>query len=127
MGLCVRFGGSWDSNLYLLEFPYNNGFQATIGMTPYEALYGKKCRSSSYWDEVCERFLLGQELVHMTNYAIQKIITRMQTAENMKKHYGPTRRRGLEFDVEEHVFVRVSPMKNVLRFGKEGKLSPSFI
>ncbi|KAL4030883.1 hypothetical protein IC575_009137 [Cucumis melo] len=72
---CVlEFSGTWDSHLYLiLKFAYNNSYQATIGMAPFEALYGKHCRSPVYWGEVGEQRMLGPELVQTTNAAIQKI------------------------------------------------------
>ena len=61
---CVMdFKGSWAQYLPLAEFAYNNSFQVSIGMAPYEALYGQKCRSPLYWDEVGERRLLGPEIV----------------------------------------------------------------
>ena len=47
----------------MVEFAYNNSYQATIGMAPYEALYGKKCKSPLYWDEVGERKILGPKAV----------------------------------------------------------------
>ncbi|TYK23834.1 ty3-gypsy retrotransposon protein [Cucumis melo var. makuwa] len=78
---CVlEFSGSWDSHLHLMEFAYNNSYQATIGMAPFEALYGKCCRSPVYWGEVGEQRMLGLELVQTTNAAIQKIRARMLTA-----------------------------------------------
>jgi len=58
----LDFKGSWIWYLPLVEFAYNNSFQATIGMAPYNALYGWKCRSPFYWDEVGERQLLGPEM-----------------------------------------------------------------
>ena len=57
-------------HLHLMEFAYNNSFHTTIGMTPFEALYGKCCRSSVCWDEVGEQRLMGPELVQSTNEAI---------------------------------------------------------
>ncbi|KAL0549472.1 hypothetical protein IC582_013955 [Cucumis melo] len=61
---CVlKFSGSWDSHLHLMEFTYNNSYQATIGMAPFEALYGKCCRSSVCWGEVGEQRMLDPELV----------------------------------------------------------------
>ena len=64
MGACViDFQGTWDKFLPLVEFSYNNSFQATIGMAPYEALYGRRCRLPVHWDEVGERKLLGLEIV----------------------------------------------------------------
>ncbi|KAL6313285.1 hypothetical protein AAG906_005569 [Vitis piasezkii] len=54
--------GNWDDHLPLVEFAYNNSFQASIGMTPFEALYGRKCRSPICWNDVGERKLLGLNL-----------------------------------------------------------------
>ncbi|KAL0541114.1 hypothetical protein IC582_021151 [Cucumis melo] len=80
---CVlEFSGSWDSHLHLMEFAYNNSYQATIGMAPFEALYGKCCRSPVCWGEVGEQRMLGPELVQTTNSAIQKIRARMLTAQS---------------------------------------------
>ena len=59
----VDFKGSWDDHLPLVEFSYNNSYHASIGMHLYEALYGRKCRSPVYWEEVGERKMLGPELV----------------------------------------------------------------
>ncbi|MDV3187756.1 MAG: hypothetical protein Q8836_02610, partial [Sweet potato little leaf phytoplasma] len=125
---CVMdFGGSWENHLYLIEFAYNNSYQATIGMAPYEALYGKKCRSPVHWDEVGEKALLGPELVQKSNEAVQQIRARMQASQSRQKSYADERRKDLEFSVGDHVFLRVALMKGVLRFGKKGKLSPRFI
>ncbi|KAA0040400.1 ty3-gypsy retrotransposon protein [Cucumis melo var. makuwa] len=95
----LQIDGSWDSYLHLMEFAYNNSFQATIGMTPFEALYSKCCRSPVYWGEVGEQRLMGPELVQSTNEAIQKIRSHMQTAQSRQKSYADVRRKDLEFDV----------------------------
>ena len=71
---CIMdFTRSWDTKLHLMEFSYNNSFQATIRMAPFEALYGKRCRSPLCWDKVGKRELVGPELVCITNEAVQKI------------------------------------------------------
>ncbi|KAL0553926.1 hypothetical protein IC582_007830 [Cucumis melo] len=125
---CVlEFSGSWDSHLHLMEFAYNNSYQATIGMAPFEALYGKCCRSPVCWGEVGEQRMLGPELVQTTNAAIQKIRARMLTAQSRQKSYADVRRKDLEFEVGDMVFLKVAPMKGVLRFAKKGKLSPRFV
>ncbi|KAA0054091.1 pol protein [Cucumis melo var. makuwa] len=125
---CVlEFSGSWDSHLHLMEFAYNNSYQATIGMAPFEALYGKCCRSSVCWGKVGEQRMLGPELVQTTNLAIQKIRARMLTAQSRQKSYIDVRRKNLEFEVGDMVFLKVAPMKGVLRFVKKGKLSPRFV
>ncbi|OMO55593.1 reverse transcriptase [Corchorus capsularis] len=100
---------------------------ASIQMAPYEALYGRKCRSPVCWDEVGERKLLGPEIVQQTVDKIQLIRERLRTAQSRQKSYADIRRRTLEFDVGDHVFLKVSPTKEVIRFGVRGKLSPRFI
>ncbi|KAA0032401.1 retrotransposon protein, putative, Ty3-gypsy subclass [Cucumis melo var. makuwa] len=102
-------------------------YQATIGMTSFEALYGRSCRSPVCWREVGEQRLLGLELVQNTNAAIQKIRARMLIAQRRQKSYANVRRKDLEFDVEDMVFLKVAPMKGVLRFEKKGKLSLRFV
>ncbi|KAL0554093.1 hypothetical protein IC582_008004 [Cucumis melo] len=125
---CVlEFSGSWDSHLHLMEFAYNNSYQATIGMAPFEALYGKCCRSPVCWGEVGEQRMLGPELVQTTNAAIQKIRARMLIAQSRQKSYADVRRKDLELEVRDMVFLKVAPMKGVLRFAKKGKLSPRLV
>ncbi|KAL0556646.1 hypothetical protein IC582_005160 [Cucumis melo] len=123
----LEFPGSWDSHLHLMEFAYNNSYQATIGMAPFEALYGKCCRSPVCWDEVGEQRLMGPELVQSTNEAIQKIRSRMHTAQSRQKSYADVRRKELEFEVGDKVFLKVAPMRGVVRFERRGKLSPRFV
>ncbi|KAL0548767.1 hypothetical protein IC582_013237 [Cucumis melo] len=123
----LEFPSSWDSHLHLMEFLYNNSFQATIGMKPFKALYGKYCKSLVCGDEVGEQRLMGPELVQSTNEAIQKIRARMQAAQSRQKSYADVRRKDLEFDVGDKVFLKVALMKGVLRFERKGKLSPRFV
>ena len=67
----IEFKGSWDTHLSLMELAYNNSYQSSIGMAPFEALYGRKCRTPVWWDEVGERRLIGPELVQITLDKIQ--------------------------------------------------------
>jgi len=125
---CVLdFSTSWDKKLPLIEFSYNNSYHSTIGMAPYEALYGRKCRSPIHWNEVRERKVLGPELVQKTVDAIDKIRKRMKAAQSRQKSYADKRRKDLEFEVGNMVFLKVAPMKGVMRFGQKGKLSPRYI
>ncbi|KAL0545083.1 hypothetical protein IC582_020224 [Cucumis melo] len=123
----LEFPGSWDSHLHLMEFAYNNSYQATIGMAPFETLYGKCCRSPICWGEVGEQRLMGPELVQSTNEAIQKIRSRMHTTQCRQKSYADVRRKDLEFEVGDKVFLKVAPMRGVVRFERRGKLSPRFV
>ncbi|RVW57618.1 Transposon Tf2-11 polyprotein [Vitis vinifera] len=87
--------GNWDDHLPLVEFAYNNSFQASIGMAPFEALYGRKCRSPICWNDVGERKLLGPELVQLTVEKVALIKERLKAAQSRHKSYADQRRRDL--------------------------------
>src|SRR5262249_25627994 len=126
--MCViDFGGQWDWYLPLIEFSYNNSYHASIKMAPYEALYGRKCRSAVCWEEVGERRLAGPELIQITSERVSIIKERLKTAFSRQKSYADPRRRHIEFGIGEYVFIRVSPMKGIMRFGKKGKLAPRYV
>ncbi|KAI3445216.1 hypothetical protein Pfo_001881, partial [Paulownia fortunei] len=96
-------------------------------MAPYEVLYGRKCRSPVHWDEVGEQILLDPEIVQHTAKLVKKIQERMKIAQSRQKSYADKRRKDLEFAIGDHVFLKVAPMKGVMRFGKKGKLSPRYV
>ena len=88
---CVlEFKDSWVKHLSLVEFAYNNSYQASIGMAPYEALYERKCRTPIYWDEVGERKLNDVELIEVTTKKIQIIRERLKTTQDRQKSYADT-------------------------------------
>ncbi|GJW00532.1 putative reverse transcriptase domain-containing protein [Tanacetum coccineum] len=93
----IDFGKGWEKHLPLVEFSYNNSYHASIKATPFEALYGRKCRSPVCWAKVGDR------------------------------SYSNVRQKALEFQVGDRVMLKVSPRKGVIRFGKRGKLNPRYI
>ncbi|XP_047326921.1 uncharacterized protein LOC124930637 [Impatiens glandulifera] len=123
----IDYGGNWEPRLPLIEFAYNNSFQTSIGMAPFEALYGKKCRTPLHWDEVGERVVIGPELVANTVALVSKIRERLLTAQSRQKSYADKKRRDLKFERGDHVFLKVSPCKGIIRLGKKGKLNPRYI
>ncbi|EOY31823.1 Uncharacterized protein TCM_039092 [Theobroma cacao] len=94
----IDFTGSWDKHLPLVEFVYNNSFQSSIGVAAYKALYGRKCRTPLYWDEVGERKLINVELIDLTNDKIKVIQERLKTTQD-----------------------------SVIRFARQGKLNLRYI
>ena len=125
---CVlNFKGSWDDHLPLVEFSYNNSYQSSIGMAPFEALYGRPCRSPVSWNEVGEEILIGLEMVQQAHQVVLVARDRLKAAQSRQKSYADKRRRPLEFTVDDYVMLKVSPMKGVKRFGAKGKLAPRFI
>ena len=119
--------GSWEEQLLLVEFAYNNSYQASIQMAPYEALYGRPCRSPLCWTDVGESSITGPNLIRDTSEKVSLIQQRLLTDQSRQKSYADVRRRPLEFKVRDHVFLKVMPKRGVVRFGKRGKLSPRFI
>nr|XP_016472019.1 PREDICTED: uncharacterized protein LOC107794075 [Nicotiana tabacum] len=96
-------------------------------MAPFEALYRRRCRSPIGWFEVGEAELVGLDLMHQAMEKVKIIQGRMKAAQSRQKSYANIRRRKLEFQVDDWVLLRVSPMKGVMRFGKKGKLSPRYV
>ncbi|GJV65330.1 putative reverse transcriptase domain-containing protein [Tanacetum coccineum] len=125
---CVLdFGKGWDKHLPLVEFSYNNSYHTSIKAAPFEALYGRKCRSPICWAEVGDSQLTGPEIIHETTERIVQIKSHIQAARDRQKSYADVRRKPLEFQVGDKVMLKVSPWKGVIRFGKRGKLNPRYI
>ncbi|GKD64589.1 putative reverse transcriptase domain-containing protein, partial [Tanacetum coccineum] len=100
----LNFEGSWYVHLPLVEFSYNNSYHSSMRCALFEALYGRKCRSPIMWAE-----------------------DRRKAARDHQKSYADKRRKPLEFSVGDYVFLKVSPWKGMVHFGKKGKLALRFI
>ncbi|GJV84668.1 putative reverse transcriptase domain-containing protein [Tanacetum coccineum] len=123
----IDFGKGWDKHLPLVEFSYNNSYHASIKAAPFEALYGRKCRSPVCWAEVGDSQLTGPEIIQETTEKIVQIRQRLQAARDRQRSYANIRRKPLEFQVGDRVMLKVSPRKGIFRFGKRGKLNPRYI
>ncbi|KAL4025962.1 hypothetical protein IC575_014368 [Cucumis melo] len=111
---CVlQLKGSWDTHLPLMEFAYNNNYQSS--------------RTPVCWNEVGEWKLVGPELVQITTNNIKLIRENLKIAQDRQKSYADKRRRNLEFQVGDQVFLKLSPWRGVIRFERKGKLSPRYI
>ncbi|KAI5415295.1 hypothetical protein KIW84_040659 [Lathyrus oleraceus] len=108
-------GGNWDSFLPLIEFTYNNSFHSNIGMTPFEAIYGRRCRTPLCWYESGESAMVGPKLIQETTNKIKMIQEKMKASQSRQKSYHDKRRKALEFEKDEHVFLRVTPITGVGR------------
>ena len=120
-------GGSWSHHLPLIEFSYNNSYHSSIGMAPYEALYGRKCRTPLCWAEVGDKGIIGPEIVQETTLKIKSIQEKMRTAQSRQKSYADRRRRPLEFDEGDHVFLKVTPKLGLRGAFRTKKLCPRYI
>ena len=91
--------GSWEEHFPLMEFTYNNSYQASIQMTPYEALNGRPCRSPICWTEVGKSSITGPDLIRDTSEKVSLIRQSLLITQSWQKIYADVRRRPLEFEV----------------------------
>ncbi|GJU51308.1 putative reverse transcriptase domain-containing protein [Tanacetum coccineum] len=123
----IDFGKGWDRHLPLVEFSYNNSYHTSIKATPFEALYGRKCRLPICWAKVEDAQLTSLKIIHETTEKVIQIKKRIQATRDRQKRYADRRRKPLEIQVRDKVMLKVSPWKGVIRFGKQGKLNPRYI
>jgi hypothetical protein len=123
----LEFPQKWDDCLPLAEFSYNNSYQESIKMAPFEALYGRRCRTPLNWSEPGERNFFRPDMVKETEEKVQRIIHNLKKAQARQKNYADKPRIPLYFLVGDYVYLKVSPMKGVSRFGEKGKLAPRYI
>ena len=96
-------------------------------MSPFEALYGRKCRTLLYWNQTGERQVFGPKILEEAERQVQIIRDNLKTAQSRQKSYADHRRRELTFEVGDYVYLKVSPMRGLRRFKVKGKLSPRYI
>nr|CAE03619.3 OSJNBb0003B01.10 [Oryza sativa Japonica Group] len=116
-----------DKSLPYAEFSYNNSYQASLQMAPFEALYGRKCRTPLFWDQTGERQLFGTEVLAEAEEKVRIIRERLRIAQSRQKSYADNRRRELTFEAGDYVYLRVTPLRGVHRFQTKGKLAPRFV
>ncbi|GJS13070.1 putative reverse transcriptase domain-containing protein [Tanacetum coccineum] len=112
-GCVIDFGGSWDTHLPLAEFSYNNSYHSSVRCAPFEALYGRKCRSPVLWAEIGENRLVGPELVQETTDKVILIKERLKAVRDCQNSYVGNRRKQLGFEVGDKVILEVSSWKGV--------------
>jgi hypothetical protein len=99
----LDFGGAWDKSLPYAEFSYNNSYQVSLQMAPFEALYGRKCRTPLFWDQTGERQLFGTEVLTEAEEKVRTIRERLRIAQSRQKSYTDNRRRELTFEAGDYV------------------------
>ena len=111
----LSFGGTWADHLALAEFSYNNSYHTSIGMAPSEALCGHRWRTPLWWGSNGDHIPTGPELIKDCADRTQIILNRLNTARDRQKKYADIRRRPLEFEIGDHVWLKVSPRRGVRR------------
>jgi hypothetical protein len=123
----LEVGISWDKSLPYAEFSYNNSYQASIEMAPYEALYGRQCWTPLFWSQTGESQVFRLEVLKDAEKQVQMIHESLKVAQSRQKSYADKRRRDLSFEIGDFVYLKVSPMRGTRRFRVKGKLAPRYV
>jgi hypothetical protein len=113
----------WGKKLPYAEFSYNNNYEASLKISPFQALYGKSCRTPLLWDQPRERQVFGLDVLLKAEGNIKMVRKNLKIAQSRQHCYADTRRRELSFEVGDHVYLKVSPIRGVRRFRVKGKLA----
>jgi hypothetical protein len=117
----------WDKRLPYAEFSYNNSYQASLKMSPFQALYGRNCRTPLQWDLPGEKQVFGPEILLEAEENIKMVRENLKIAQSRQRSYADMRRRELSFEVGDVVYLKVSPIRGVRRFGVKGKLAHHYV
>jgi hypothetical protein len=125
---CVlTYGSDWEKSLSYAEYSYNNIYQTSLKMAPFEALYGRRCRTPLMWSEVGERTFFGPAAIVEAEENVDKVKENLKIAQSRKKSYADLKRKDVSFEIGEHVYLKVSPLRGTKRFHVKGKLSPRYV
>jgi hypothetical protein len=107
----LKDGKSWDKSLPYAEFSYNNSYQASIKMAPYEALYRRQCRTPLFWSQTGESQVFRPEVLKDAEKQVQMVCESLRIAQSQQKSYANKRRRDLSFEIGDFIYLKVSPMR----------------
>ncbi|GJS43995.1 hypothetical protein Tco_0569038 [Tanacetum coccineum] len=123
----VKDDSTWKNIMRACDIDFDGSYHLSIRCAPFEALYGRKCRSLVLWAEIRGSSLIRPELVQKMIDKVVLVKEKPNAARDHQKSYADKRRRPLEFEEGDQVLLKVSPWKCVVRFGKKGKLAPRYI
>jgi hypothetical protein len=123
----LQYGRSWDKSMSYTEFSYNNSYQESLKMAPFEMLHGRRCRTPLFWSEARERKVFEPDILQEAEKQVCIIRENLRVAQSRQKSYADHSRRELSFEVEDFVYLKVSPMSGLRHFKVRGKLAPRFI
>jgi hypothetical protein len=122
----MEYPGSWDKNLPWTKFSYNNSYQGSLKIALFEVLYGCRCHTPLNWIEPGEKMIFGPNLVEDDETTVSRIQQNLRAAKLRQESYANKKCRPFEFAVGDHVYLKVSPMKGMKKFGMKEKLAPRY-
>jgi transposase InsO family protein len=123
----LQYGRRWEKSLSYAEFSYNNSYQESLKMAPFEMLYGRRCQTPLSWNKMGEQKVFGPDILEEAEKQVRMVKENLRVTQSSQKSYADHRRRELSFEVGDFVYLKVSPMRGLRRFKVRGKLAPRFI
>jgi hypothetical protein len=117
----------WDKRLPYAEFSYNNNYQTSLKMSPFQAFYGRSCRTQLQWDQPREKQVFGSDILLEAEENIKMVRENMKIAQSRQRSCADMRRRELSFEVGDFVYLKVLSIRGVRRFEVKGKLAPRYV
>jgi hypothetical protein len=121
----LQYGRNWS--LPYAEFSYNNSYQESLKLAPFEMLYGRRCQTPLFWSEIGERKVFGPDILQEVKKQVRMVRENLRVTQSRQKSYANHSRRELSFEVGDFVYHKVSPMSGLHCFKVRGKLTPRFI
>jgi hypothetical protein len=112
----LQYGRSWDKSLLYAKFSYNNSYQESLKMVPFEMLYGRRCRTPLFWNETGEWKVFRLDILQEVEEQVRMVRENLRVAQSRQKSYADHTRRELIFEVGDFVYLKVSPMRGLHRF-----------
>jgi hypothetical protein len=122
-----QYRRNWDKSLSYVEFSYNNSYQESLKMAPFEMLYGRRCRTPLFWNEIGEWKVFVPNILQEAEKQVCMVRENLRLVQSRQKSYADHRRRELSFEVGDFVYLKVSPMTGLRHFQVRGKLAPILI
>jgi hypothetical protein len=112
----LQYGRSWDKSLSYAEFSYNNSYQESLKMAPFEMLHGCRCWSPLFWSEAGEHKVFGPDILQESEKKVRMVRENLRVAQSRQKCYADHRTRELSFNVGDFVYLKASPMRGLRHF-----------
>jgi hypothetical protein len=112
----LQYGRSWDKSLPYTEFSYNNSYQESLKMAPFEMLYGRRCQTPLFWNETGEWKVFGPNILQEAKKQVRMVKENLRVTQSRQKTYADHRRRELSFEVGDFVYLKVSHMRGLRCF-----------
>jgi hypothetical protein len=123
----LQYGRSWDKSLSYTKFSYNNSYQESLKMAPFEMLYGRRCWTPLFWNEIGKQKVFGPDILQEAEMQVRMVRENLRVVQLRQKSYADHRRKELSFNVGDFVYLKVRPMRGLHHFKIRGKLAPRFI